>query len=638
MLSFIKEFGECPKEIFQPLRTLVTSSTKPFQPSKLYAIDTKTKFVDEGRRSSVFRLFEPDSDPEVFDLAKAVAIHLSTLDPLSSYQVIRNDVSHIVYGDGDFFEPHQDYLSWTTNVLEEHTLIICLDATCDDGETVFHLNPFFTHVSRSSVTPGHLLAFRKDVTHEGRPLKGGKKEILTLNLVVYPKTTPYSVIIACRREKASIVVSLQALGAFPDCLIMCKLKFDKLVEKDRETGGWKAKEKIVRLTLDCLTPTLLPIVEKIVRRAYLSPLQVSHHKDELEFLGFQASDLMIDLASGPVTTVSFGSLAVKELDDDLVFCASKAELDVLNKRIRQEGLPFVSFSLVLAEGTWASIGPCGDGVTNYPMHVIYASFCEAQHLLFTRGCQGDSAVPNGGESYHVKTCYPCRVGLSRGKAGEDDDLRVDLGSVHWGPYGLAIERRHGDPIRVVDFKPPSSSSESGEDLSTEEEDSLSADEKKDDIGAESRTLEWEIEHCYDDPCVYFGLQIFPQNASYDAAQHFVTALDTEVQGSRYPIYPSDCIAPCNGLHPSDKEGPFYATFAPDGGDVSFMYLKHRHQKILKDYLKDSDFFKRILANINRIGIVFPQQQGGTNGSLCNEQAYSNFSLVEIHGAIKFTEV
>ncbi len=75
--------------------------------------------------------------------------------------------------------PHEDYLSLKSNCIEEYTMIICMDANCEGGETIFHVNEWFKHVSKSSITPGHCMIFRKDLKHEGAIVKSGEKNILT---------------------------------------------------------------------------------------------------------------------------------------------------------------------------------------------------------------------------------------------------------------------------------------------------------------------------------------------------------------------------------------------------------------------------------------------------------------------------
>ena len=38
---------------------------------------------------------------------------------------------------------HEDYLSLTTNMIEEYTGIMCLNANCEGGETILNFNGLF---------------------------------------------------------------------------------------------------------------------------------------------------------------------------------------------------------------------------------------------------------------------------------------------------------------------------------------------------------------------------------------------------------------------------------------------------------------------------------------------------------------
>ena len=57
----------------------------------------------------------------------------------------------------------------------EYTMIICVDADCEGGNTILHLNNFFKHSSKFTTTPYHSLIFRKDIIHEGELIKNGYK-------------------------------------------------------------------------------------------------------------------------------------------------------------------------------------------------------------------------------------------------------------------------------------------------------------------------------------------------------------------------------------------------------------------------------------------------------------------------------
>ena len=70
----------------------------------------------------------------------------SAQDPLNSFTLVPNDVTHIIYEEGGFFKPHSDYLSVTSNCVEEYTMLVCVtppDATppTAGGATVLTLAP-----------------------------------------------------------------------------------------------------------------------------------------------------------------------------------------------------------------------------------------------------------------------------------------------------------------------------------------------------------------------------------------------------------------------------------------------------------------------------------------------------------------
>lgn len=193
----------------------LSSAQQPFRKSELYSSVSETKFVDENLRQSRFRTFE---DPVLFDLVDEVITkhinHSTTANPSSKQEAVsiedfedeeredkekkvskisanrffllRNDATHIVYEAGGFFKRHQDYLSLTSNIVEEYTLIICVTPASAPpavgGETVVHINPSTAHRSTATTTLGSALVFRKDLEHESMPLISGEKHILTLNL------------------------------------------------------------------------------------------------------------------------------------------------------------------------------------------------------------------------------------------------------------------------------------------------------------------------------------------------------------------------------------------------------------------------------------------------------------------------
>ena len=52
------------------------------------------------------------------------------------------DLTYLLYEEGGYFHAHEDYLSFTTNLVEEYTGLLVLEASPDlqGGETVLSVN------------------------------------------------------------------------------------------------------------------------------------------------------------------------------------------------------------------------------------------------------------------------------------------------------------------------------------------------------------------------------------------------------------------------------------------------------------------------------------------------------------------
>ncbi len=131
-------------------------------------------------------MFRSITDAKLFDLVDSIISRVNQDDTSYTYSLRRNDVTHIKYETGGFFKRHRDYLSTTSNLIEEFTLLLCV--TPDilykqgviGGNTTIHL--FGTSKEFDTTTPGSGIIFRKDLEHEGMVLKRGEKHIITVNL------------------------------------------------------------------------------------------------------------------------------------------------------------------------------------------------------------------------------------------------------------------------------------------------------------------------------------------------------------------------------------------------------------------------------------------------------------------------
>eukprot|EP00976_Prorocentrum_cordatum_P091200 1188430-Prorocentrum_minimum.AAC.4 len=140
------------------LRTYLDGCPQSFEKSLLYSSASDSKFVDESLRMSTFRAIK---DPALFDLCEPI---ISSVNQGSrsqyTYKLLLNDITHIKYATGGFFKKHKDYLSTTSNLVEEYTLIVCvtpedLATQTKGGETVIHHADGATSFA-ATTTPGQV--------------------------------------------------------------------------------------------------------------------------------------------------------------------------------------------------------------------------------------------------------------------------------------------------------------------------------------------------------------------------------------------------------------------------------------------------------------------------------------------------
>jgi hypothetical protein len=167
----------------QEVQTYLEESNIPFEESELYVAAQEKTIVDTSLRKSKFRKC---TDSKLFDLVEPFVSRLSEEDSLLQYTLRRSDVTHIKYEAGGFFGRHTDYLSVSSNLLEEFSFLVCVTPAgslkpTQGGKTVVHMHRH-SHTSNATTTPGCGIAFRKDLEHEGTLLEAGEKHIIMLNL------------------------------------------------------------------------------------------------------------------------------------------------------------------------------------------------------------------------------------------------------------------------------------------------------------------------------------------------------------------------------------------------------------------------------------------------------------------------
>lgn len=126
MAQFLKEFPPIDIELQKQIYDFIRADKTEMSKSMLYSSSTETKFTDEEKRLSTYKSIVNDT---LFSLVEKLVVELSNKDPDNNYMLVRNDVTCIKYEPGGFFKLHEDYLGLTFNIIQEYTMIICMDST-----------------------------------------------------------------------------------------------------------------------------------------------------------------------------------------------------------------------------------------------------------------------------------------------------------------------------------------------------------------------------------------------------------------------------------------------------------------------------------------------------------------------------
>ena len=101
----------------------------------------------------------------------------------TAFQMIPDDIDIIMYTEGDYFGKHTDFVPIKTPYMTYYSLILCLDADCQGGQTKLYF-PDKTHkIFIETITPNSWLIFKNSIEHESTMVKTGYKIVLKANLV-----------------------------------------------------------------------------------------------------------------------------------------------------------------------------------------------------------------------------------------------------------------------------------------------------------------------------------------------------------------------------------------------------------------------------------------------------------------------
>ncbi len=432
---------------------LAAKDDVPFETSELYSSAKDAKLVDLEKRKSIFRLFQ---DSELFDLVNQTVQWLNESDTSYSYQLHRDDITETRYEKGGFFLKHKDYLSVTSNLVEEFTLILCVTPSEKiDGKVVGGETLLFPYASKNgtafdTTTPGHGLLFRKDLEHSGSVLQnGGEKHILTANLwatrkqtsdqvlfVTFPSNEAHENVKADDEALLKQATNQDTSFALPvDCLKGTMLETHvNFVNRSFEQND-EAVPAVVNYQCTNFTFEEFATVAKILQRAYVNEEAIGNHASCLDFFGpFEAENLLVNLAlekttlgPDPPSCDRFTKSAEGEqklparkknktngsdtnetkYDLDVIVCENESRTEVVNTVARQLGYDsYVPFKMVFVEGIIQHLPDCSsESISVTPVALLLGDYNHVFAIQKVGGTHTDAIDASTLRDFHVKKNY-----------------------------------------------------------------------------------------------------------------------------------------------------------------------------------------------------------------------------------------
>lgn len=365
----LQEFDLSDTTIVSSIQDYLNKNDKAFSDSLVYETSSQKKLLKKEKRNSKFRIFE---DKDLFDLCYELVEHINNISN-NKYILYKNDITHIKYSDGGYFKVHEDYLSLSSNMVEEYTLIMCVDSDIiSGGRTILHINQFFKHKSDSTITPGNVLIFRKDLPHEGEKV-GGRKEILTLNLWKIINNDEIIVVQFNDDSKTHLLSVKNILSFGYDTLLAC------FVRHERSKGN---ESKILFYTETNYNYNQFRIIADIISGCAISTEMFEESKELLDYYGLTDSYKNI-LVKNFLDTTDRNLDKYFDEESGLIMCSNKMRYMEFMNTVKELKLPYVPFEIIFTEGMIAYCGGLsGDSPLNIEMQPVASIFGESRNLLF----------------------------------------------------------------------------------------------------------------------------------------------------------------------------------------------------------------------------------------------------------------
>jgi hypothetical protein len=365
-MQFVQEIF-IDQESYSNIKQILSDTDIPFQQSQVYNVLSEEKEMVPEIRLSQFRTLV---DKKLFDIGTKILDTINSDMLKSKFVIYANDIMHIKYSAGGYFKMHEDYLSVNSNILEEYTMIVCVNADCEGGETILTFNKFFKHTSKMTNTPTGCLLFRKDIPHEGAQLLSGMKEIITFNVWLINNDAENVMIIDFENDNRKYFLSINDIMRHSSDNIL------KILVKTSQYDDIFSS-KVIQYT-DPHTFEQFAIIEKIISGGVVSYSEYAKYHDVIKYYLFDMKNIIMKAIEGELLQDKKNEAYVDE--DYIIFGNSKKYVNFVED-IKKHHLPYLPFKIIFVEGSIVSDrDEVGDSYIR-KMMPVWVSFSENDNII-----------------------------------------------------------------------------------------------------------------------------------------------------------------------------------------------------------------------------------------------------------------
>jgi hypothetical protein len=335
-----------------------------------------------------------------------------------------------IFGAG-FFKRHKDFLSTTSNLIEEYTLLLCVTPADQakgviGGNTTIHT--FGGAKTFDTTTTGSGILFRKDLEHEGMELMSGEKHIITAN--VWATRTEQSkqvLLVTFPPKENGGIDSKLSIEEVANTSMSYVLPVDNLsgmllahVQWANRAAESEGKDEPPVVTYECCDYDFetFGVVEKVLNRSYVDEQLIHGAKDCLDFFGpFKAENILVNLALESNSEAKEGATVSPQrkkartsfkhdtFDKDLIICETEARMRAVANAAAVLGEnSYVPFRLLFVEGVMQADCEGDLSVVDVPMMAIACLLGDYDSVFCLRNiCHKESVEPMSFFEIHTES-------------------------------------------------------------------------------------------------------------------------------------------------------------------------------------------------------------------------------------------